>query len=174
MRRLVDSYGAVRIVGKPIFTTLVRAVVSQQLSEAAASTILRRLQEMTPLTPDALLRLEPATFRKCGISSPKAECLRAISLAAQDGELDRIGKLPYDDVMQHLLRIRGVGRWTAQIVLIFGLGRKDVWPHDDVRLQRAAKSLYGTAGPDELMGLGEKFRPFRSYAAWYLWRSLSS
>jgi DNA-3-methyladenine glycosylase II len=174
MRRLVDTYGIVRFSRNPIFTTLVRAVISQQLSEKAAATIYGRLQDRADISPEALWRLDPDALRECGISRTKADSIRAIARAALDGDLEQIKKLPYDDVLQHLLKIRGVGRWTAQIVLIFGLGRRDVWPHDDVRLLRAAGNLYGIRTPDEFIALGERFRPYRSHAAWYLWRSLSS
>ncbi len=173
MRRLVDTYGIVTIGRNPIFVTLVRAVISQQLSDTAASAIYCRLRQMTEITPDAVLCLTPDAFRSCGIGTKKADSIRAIALAARSGELERVSKLPYEEVMQQLLTIPGVGRWTAQIVLIFGLGRRDVWPRDDVRLQRAARNLYGITGQDELIALGARFRPYRSHAAWYLWRSLS-
>jgi DNA-3-methyladenine glycosylase II len=89
------------------------------------------------------------------------------------GELDELPRLSNDEVHARLIAIKGIGPWTAQMVMIFALGRPDIWPLGDAGIQRAAAAVYAV-GSDELEALGDRFKPFRSYAAWYLWRSLDA
>lgn len=79
-----------------------------------------------------------------------------------------------EDAVQALIRLKGVGRWTAEMILVFSLGREDVWPVDDAGLLKAANRLYGVQGVNEFITLGERFKPFRTHAAWYLWASLDN
>jgi DNA-3-methyladenine glycosylase II len=174
MRRLVDTYAPVSIGNQPLFSALVRAVISQQLAEAAAETIFSRLKSLAALTPEALLALDIDSIRACGISARKAESIQDISRAAQAGDLDYLTVIPYDDVLAKLLKLKGVGLWTAQMVLIFALGREDVWPDNDAGLLKAARRLYNVQDPAGFIALGERFKPYRSHAALYLWCSLDT
>lgn len=172
MKKLVEAHDPPRIGKNPIFFSLVRAVVSQQLSEAAASTIFKRLSSITDITPDTLAALEVATFRSCGISFRKADYIKGIAEAALAGEIQHIADLNDDDAIKALVSLRGVGRWTAEMILIFSMGREDVWPVDDAGLLRVAKNLYGIKDVDGFIALGDRFKPYRTHAAWYLWASL--
>jgi len=172
MSKLVEEHEPPRIGKNPIYFSLVRAVISQQLSEAAASTIFKRLSSIAEISPDALAALDIDTFRACGISSSKAGYIKGISKAALNGELENIGHLSNDDAIKALVKLKGVGRWTAEMILIFSLDREDIWPYDDAGLLRAAKNLYGIEGVVGFIALGERFKPYRTYAAWYLWSSL--
>lgn len=174
MQSLISRHGPPSIGRNPVFTSLVRAVISQQLSDAAASTIFNRLSALTDITPTALVGCETEAFRSCGISTAKAGYIRFISQAALEGQLGNIDHLPDGEVIKVLTKLKGVGRWTAEMILIFALGREDVWPSDDVGLLRAAKNLYGISSVGEFIMLGDRFRPYRSYAAWYLWSSLNN
>lgn len=172
MRRLVHVHKPFAGGKTPVFTSIVRAIISQQLSDAAASAIYKRLRDSAKITPDALRILKTESFRACGISGQKASYIKEISRAAKAGSLNNIRKLADDDAIKTLVGLKGVGNWTAQMVLIFALGRDDVWPHDDAGLIRAAKNLYGIKKADDFISLGDRFRPYRSFAAWYLWCSL--
>lgn len=174
MRGLVETHEPPRIGKNPIFFSLVRAVISQQLSEAAASTIFKRLKEVVDITPDALAELDTEAYVSCGISTPKAGYIQAISRAAIEGKLDNLDELSDDDVIKALTKLKGVGRWTAEMILIFAMGREDIWPCDDAGLFRAAKKLYSVQNVDEFIVLGDRFRPYRTHVAWYLWCSLDS
>ena len=171
MARLVKKYGAVPVRKRPLFLTLVQAVVSQQLSGAAASTILGRIEQRVGLSPAKLSRVRPTTLHSRGLSKAKSECLRHIAKLALKGEFDGLTRLSDDEVFERLTAIKGVGPWTAKVVMLGALARPDVWPVGDAGLQRAARNLYGV-GTDGLEELGERFRPYRSHASWYFWQSL--
>lgn len=172
MRKLIETHDLPRIGKTPIFISLVRAVISQQLSEAAASTIFKRLSSIAEISPENLSILAVDKYRTCGISSRKAEYIMGISEATLDGKIRFIADLSDEDAIKSLVRLKGVGQWTAEMILIFSLGREDVWPCDDAGLLRAAKSLYDVQGADDFKALGERFKPYRSHAAWYLWSGM--
>mgnify|MGYP003433067242 CR=1 FL=1 len=112
-------------------------------------------------------------LRQAGLSRAKALALKDLAAKAEEGLLDGLDRLEDEAVVERLTRVRGVGLWTAEMFLMFGLGRPDVWPVRDLGLRRAAARLFGVA-PAALPAFGEAFRPYRSHLAWYLWRSLSS
>jgi DNA-3-methyladenine glycosylase II len=172
MSKLVETHDPPRIGMNPIFFSLVRAIISQQLSEAAASTIFKRLSAIAEITPETLSHLNIEAFRACGISSRKADYIKGMAEAVLNGQLEHIADLNDADAIKELVSLKGVGRWTAEMILIFSLGREDVWPVDDAGLLRVAKNLYGIQGVDDFIALGERFKPFRTHAAWYLWASL--
>lgn len=172
MAGLVAHYAPPDFGGTTVFTGLIRAVISQQLSAAAAATIFRRLAALTEIAPAPLVMLSPDELRACGLSRPKAGYIHDIARAALAGELERMESLPDDEVLARLVRLKGIGRWSAEMILIFALGRDDVWPVDDAGLRRAVRELYGTGSVAEFIALGERFVPWRSHAAWYLWCSL--
>lgn len=174
MRVLVRSHEPIVMTKKPIYPALVKSIISQQLSKAAATTIFNRLKAITPITPSALHELGVTSYRACGISQQKAVYIKAISASAHADGFKNIGKLSDDEVIRQLLQYKGVGHWTAQMVLIFALARTDVWPHEDAGLIRAAKGLFKIVSVEEFIQLGDRFRPYRSYAACHLWRYLDS
>jgi len=171
MARLVKQHGPAPERTRAVFLALVQAVVSQQLSGAAASTILGRIEQRVGLSPAKLSRVRPTTLHGRGLSKAKSECLRHIAKLALKREFDGLAPLSDDEVFERLTAIKGVGPWTAKVVMLGALARPDVWPVGDAGLRRATRNLYGveSAGLEEL---GERFRPYRSHAFWYFWRSL--
>jgi DNA-3-methyladenine glycosylase II len=174
MLRLIEKHDPPKIGKTPIFISLIRAVISQQLSDAAASTIFKRLKDQADIAPNTLIDLDIEAFRSCGISKAKTGYIKLIAEATLAGHLENIELLPDDEVIKALTNLKGVGCWTAEMILIFALGREDVWPSDDAGLIRAAKRLYGIQSVVEFIALGDRFKPYRSLAAWYLWCSLDS
>jgi len=161
------------------FAALVRSVLYQQLAGAAAAAIHVRLVAALKgdVSPQALLEIPTEVLREVGLSANKAATLRDLSAKVADGtvaldprELARAGD---EEVISRLSAVRGVGRWTAQMFLLFQLRRIDVWPTGDLGVRRGYGLAWGTAvpAPAELEALGEPFRPYRSVAAWYCWRA---
>ncbi|MBS1107278.1 MAG: HhH-GPD superfamily base excision repair protein [Deltaproteobacteria bacterium] len=159
---------------------LVRSVLFQQITGAAGSAIEKRLHAAyggrVP-APAQLRVAETETLRGAGLSRQKIESLRAIATAFDERSLDarRLARLPDDAVVEAVTVVRGVGEWTAHMLLMFSLGRPDVLPVGDYGVRKAARDLYGLADlpkRKELETLGEAWRPYRSIAAWYLWRSI--
>jgi DNA-3-methyladenine glycosylase II len=164
------------------YEAVTRAIVGQQLSTKAARSIWSKLvDQFDGETPDprALLRKRPQTLRKAGLSSAKVEFLRDLAKRVSDGRLDleRLKQLPDEDVIAELLEVKGVGRWTAEMFLIFHLGRPDVVSVGDLGIRRAVQIAYGMndlPGPEELERIAEEWRPHRTLACLYLWRSLDT
>ncbi len=172
MSDLVTLHGSAPLGSRSVFHALTRAIVSQQLSTHAARAILERLESQYARDPSRYRRARTPTLRRLGLSRTKAGTLREVAKLADIGAFDDLDSLSDDDVRDRLTAIKGIGPWTAHMVMMFALGRPDVWPVGDVGIQRAARQLYNADGPDALEILGERFRPYRSHAAWYLWRSL--
>jgi DNA-3-methyladenine glycosylase II len=164
------------------FQMLVRAIVSQQLSTRAANTIHNRVVALMPgsqPTPAALAALTDEQLRAVGISRQKAGYLRDLCARISNGDvlLDELDAMSDDEVIASLTRVKGIGRWTAEMFLIFRLLRPDVLPVGDLGIITAVKKAYGlrkAPTPDRLRKLGEAWRPYRSIACWYLWRSLDN
>ena len=116
--------------------------------------------------------LDVESFRSCGISRQKASYIKSISDAALNEELNNIEDQSDDELIKALMKFKGVGIWTAQMVLIFACGREDVWSSKDSGLMRSARNLYNVQSEEEFISLGERFRPYRSYASWYLWSAI--
>lgn len=163
------------------FKTLCLSIASQQLSTKAADTIFRRFCALFPPggcpTPERVMTLTDAEIRAVGFSGPKVGFIKDLAAHVLDGRLDLKGlkNHPDDEVMRQLVAVKGIGRWTAEIFLMFRLGRLDVLPADDLGLMNAAHRAYRLRKrptPDKLRQLGETWRPYRSVAAWYLWQSL--
>jgi len=164
------------------FVMLCRSIVYQQLSGKAAGTIMGRflgLYAPEGLTPEAVLRTPPDTLRGIGLSRQKIVYLQDLAGKVQDGTL-RLAALPtYSDteVMQQLTGIKGIGRWTAEMFLIFALGRPDVFPVDDLGVRKAIQHAYGykrMPAPVTMHRHARKWVPYRTVATWYLWRSLDA
>ncbi len=164
------------------FSMLVRAIVFQQLSTKAATTIHSRLMAHLPdgkPTAAALAAVTDDQLRAAGISRQKAGYLRDLCEKVGAGvvPLDHVDEMPDDEVIAALTRIKGIGRWTAEMFLIFRLQRPDVLPLGDLGIVNAIQKAYRLRKkptPDRMRKLGEAWRPYRSVASWYLWRSLDN
>lgn len=181
MKRLIDATGPFLLrPNRDRFGTLARSIMSQQISTSAARSIRQRLTELLPpdgLTPENLVRSSEARLRSAGLSRPKASYLRDLAQKTLDGtvRLDRIGRLPDEDVIGMLTQVRGIGRWTAEMFLMFSLGRLDVLPCDDLGIRSSIKSFYCLDGlPDKntCIRIAAPWRPYATIACWYCWRSL--
>jgi len=164
------------------FEALTMSIASQQLSTKAAATIFGRFCDLFPPdrkpTPERVMSLTDDEIRAVGYSRPKVTFVKDLAAHVLDRRLDLRGlkKHSDDEVMQQLVAVKGIGRWTAEIFLMFRLGRLDILPADDLGLMNAVHRAYGLRKrPDarRLRKLGETWRPYRSVAAWYLWQSLS-
>jgi DNA-3-methyladenine glycosylase II len=159
------------------FETLLHIILEQQVSIDAAAAMFRRLNEICrPLSPRGFLALDDVTLRSCGFSRQKAAYGRALAERVESGALDfaRLAAAADDDVLAELVALKGIGRWSAEIYLIFALGRADIWPAADLGLQLGVAAELGLAErPAEavLRGLGERWRPWRSVAACLFWQS---
>ena len=131
-----------------------------------------RVRQRTPFAPEAIVKIDARRLRAAGLSRSKAGFLKALARFTVQGGLKGLRRLPDDEIVARLTAVKGIGVWTAEMFLIFSLQRPDVWPVGDGGVQRAARDLYGISERDALLALGERFRPFRSHAAWSLWRAL--
>jgi DNA-3-methyladenine glycosylase II len=174
MSGLVKTHGPVDLRPLPAFETLLRSIVSQQISTRAAETITGRLEERMELTPSAIARAHARGLQAAGLSRAKARYVRELARFTLDGGLEDLDALDDHGVVERLTSVCGIGVWTAEMFLIFALNRPDVWPIGDGGIQRAARTLYRVRAARSLTRLGERFRPWRSHAAWYLWRSLET
>ena len=185
LRAVIDDVGPIDdfFVRRPTdhYGTLVRSIVGQQLSTRAAASIYNRLLDRfdghAP-TPEEVLADDPDELRSAaGLSHAKVRYLRSLAEHVLDGslDLDALTKLPDDEVMSALVAVKGIGPWSAQIFLMFHLHRPDVLPVGDLGIRRAVKIRYGLADlptPAELTEIAEPWRPHRTLACIYLWRSL--
>jgi DNA-3-methyladenine glycosylase II len=156
------------------FPVIVRSIVGQQLSEKVAPIIWDRLVQRIGTTPDAIARATPDDLRGCGLSGRKVEYLQGIARATLSGEVDwdALEEEPDEQVIAELTKLRGIGRWTAEMYLIFSLGRPDVLALDDLGVRTSAGKMLGLGRPttrEELAERGELWRPYRSIASLWLW-----
>ena len=164
------------------YDALVRSIVFQQLSGKAAGTIHRRFTELYPgrkLRAEHVLQTSDELLRSAGLSRQKIGYLRDLSqrVAERTLPLSHLGRLPDDAIIEHLIQVKGIGRWTVQMFLMFRLGRPDVLPELDLGIQNAIQKAYGLKKrptPKDVVKIGEPWRPYASYASWYLWRSLEN
>ncbi len=188
MASIVEAHGALdleaRRRGRPAdaYGALLRSIVGQQLSTKAARTIYGRITDLfggaTP-TPAALLEADPDALRAAGLSRPKISYMRDLAARVESGdlEIDRLGELGDEEVAAQLTAVKGLGQWTVDMFLIFHLGRPDILPVGDLGIRRAVERAYGLDGlPDAatLTRIAEPWRPERSLASLYLWRSLDN
>ncbi|MGH7904678.1 MAG: DNA-3-methyladenine glycosylase family protein [Candidatus Dormibacteraceae bacterium] len=168
-----------RYQGYDHFGALLRSIFYQQLAGKAAAAIHGRFKASFPsgITPEAVLAAPPDVFRAAGLSGAKAASILDLAARATDGRLPLAGveALPDEEVIALLVQVRGVGRWTAEMFLIFQLRRLDVWPVGDYGVRNGWARAHGLAElpkPRELAALGEAFRPYRSVAALYCWAAV--
>lgn len=163
------------------FLALARSIMAQQISTRAAAAITTRLEQAlgpAGISADAILRAAPEILRQAGLSAAKARALYDLAERVHDGRvpLKRLHRLADEEVIAALLPVRGIGRWTAEMFLIFALGRLDVLPVDDWGLRVGVQRQYALPEPPRkgcLRQLAEPWRPYRSIATWYFWRSLA-
>ena len=163
------------------FQALVHAIISQQLSTKAAATIAARVDALLdglPM-PARVAAVSDAQLRRAGLSGQKVSYLRDLCARVTDGSLplDALDHMPDEDVIATLTRVKGIGRWTAEMFLMFRLHRPDVLPVGDLGIVKAVQRAYRLRtlpSPTRLLRLGESWRPYRSVACWYLWASLSN
>ena len=172
MADLVRRFPPPRFPRQLPFPSLVDAIVSQQISGKAAESIMTRLKTLVPIRPASLASADPRRLRRAGLSRAKAVYVRELARFASGGGLRGLARLADEYIVMRLTTVKGVGVWTAEMFLIFSLQRPDVWPVGDGGIQRAGLRLYRARTGRQLQQVGERFRPFRSHAAWYLWRSL--
>jgi DNA-3-methyladenine glycosylase II len=184
MRRLIRTIGPCTLApetNRSPFQSLVSAVAHQQLNGTAAETILRRFRGLFPgkRFPSAaqIADVSDDALRACGFSWAKIAALRDIAAKTLDGTVPgsrAIRALPDEEIIERLTAVRGVGRWTVEMLLIFKLGRPDVLPVDDFGVRNGCRIAFGLdelPKPKELLALGERWRPHGTTAAWYLWRA---
>ena len=183
MRRLVKRFGPCRIPRstQSPFEALAESIVYQQLAGAAAAAIWGRFRALFDgdLTTAAVLAAPEKALRGAGLSPNKMASIRDLAAKIEDGTVpvDRLTRLPDEALIARLIVVRGIGRWTAEMFLMFQLRRIDVWPVDDYGVRKGymrAYELEDLPKPKELATLGERFRPYRSVAAWYCWRAVEA
>ena len=186
MARIIDKIGPcqLRMTWRShYFRALVEAIIYQQLSGKAAGTILRRFRELYPShrfpTPEQVLKTPMARLRSAGLSRQKISYLKDLSARVVDGSfpLRRIAAMQNHEVATHLTQVKGIGSWTAEMFLIFCLGRADVLSPTDLGIRKAVQKAYAyksLPSPRTVERHGEKWKPYRSVACWYLWASVDT
>jgi methylated-DNA-[protein]-cysteine S-methyltransferase len=185
LRHLIDATGPLRMQLKTtpsIFVALAEAIVYQQLTGKAAATIFARVCALFPRpyegpTAEQILRVSDARLRAAGLSRPKLLALRDLARRARAGEIPSLAEVQRMDdeaVVERLTQVRGIGRWTVEMLLIFRLGRPDVLPVDDYGVRKgfmAALRKRELPTPQDVLRYGERWQPYRTVASWYLWRA---
>jgi DNA-3-methyladenine glycosylase II len=180
MARVIKAVGPLKL-RDPLddsFAALVRSITYQQLAGAAAAAIHGRFLKLfgDALSPAAVLALPDSALRSAGLSTSKAAAITDLARKVEDGTvpLHDVESLSDDELVERLVQVRGIGRWTAEMFLIFQLRRLDVWPVDDFAVRKGwaiAHKLKDMPTPRALQAEGEVFRPYRTVAAWYCWRA---
>ncbi len=182
LKKIIASVGDYTLKRKRhYFAVLVESIISQQLATRAAETIFDRFKDLYPTFPTTseILATRKSKLRSVGLSSMKVEYLKDLASRIDQGKvrLDTLSKMNDEKVIEHLTQVKGIGRWTAEMFLIFSLGRPDVLPIHDLGLQKGVQrafSLSQLPKPNEVEDIGKRWKPYRSIATWYLWKSLQT
>jgi len=180
LRAIIERVGPCRIeYDEPTFHSVAQAIIYQQLNGRAAETIFDRFTKAAgdPVTPEGILKMSAEQMRAVGLSKQKSSYLRDLAEKTQAGllEFDRMPQMADAEVIEHLIRVKGVGVWTAHMFLIFTLRRADILPVGDYGVQAAIKKAYRKRKlpkPKDMEKIAKAWSPYRSIACWYLWRSL--
>ena len=166
------------------FDALAESIAYQQLSGKAAATIFGRVRALYPkrkwLDPELVLKTPDETLRACGLSRSKTAALKDLAAKTLDGTVPTrraLLRMTDEEIIERLTSVRGIGRWTVEMLLLFELGRLDVWPVADYGVQKGFAKTFGRRKlptPKQFSKIGEKWRPYRSVAAWYFWRALDA
>jgi 3-methyladenine DNA glycosylase/8-oxoguanine DNA glycosylase len=177
--RIIERVGKYTLTADPaVFRMLARAIVHQQISTKAANAIFGRLEAaLGTMTHEAMAKASDDLLQSCGISAPKRRTFRDLfdHIAKDPDLLEGLAELPDEHVAERLLRVRGIGPWTVEMMQIFCLGRPDILPVGDLGLRMGVKQAFGLKElpkPKEVMAFAEPWRPHRTAATWYLWQSL--
>ena len=183
LEKVIDRVGPCTLhPRRDYFVVLCKAIFTQQISTAVATVLFGRFRDRFPLrrpTPPLVLEFlngcEPDAIKQCGLSRQKAAYLKDLAEHFASGAIPtrRLGRMGDEEVIDALVRVKGIGRWTAEMFLIFTLNRPDVLPVDDLGLQEGVRELYGLGTrplAKELTGMTEAWRPWRTVATWYVWR----
>ena len=181
MADMIERWGPLHLTRTDdYFFTLVDAIASQQLSSKAAATIVGRIRALVPgkerIEPSDILALPDQALRDAGLSWSKVSYIKDLAARVDSGQvhLGRISEMEDEEIINELVAVKGIGRWTAEMFLIFSLARPDVLAVDDLGIRAGIKRLYNLPdlpGPPQMREIGEPWRPYRSYASLYLWRS---
>ena len=185
LKALIDRFGAINYKPPPDrFTNLVSEIIGQQLSSKAADTIYSRFLTLFPnnkFTPDLILAQPLEKLRGIGTSWAKARSLHDLShkVLSKTVRLNKLDQMSDDEVIAHLTQVKGIGRWTAEMKLMFTLQRSDILPLDDVGIQNAFVKHYHLNRKHKnlqkkMLKIGESWKPYRTIACWYLWKSLDN
>ena len=182
LRAIIESVGPCRIeYGEPTFASLAETIVYQQLNGKAAATIFGRFADLArrPVTPQGVLKLTDPEMRAAGLSKQKLSYLRSLAELTLSGEVnfEQLPNLPNEEVIAHLTRVKGIGVWSAQMFLMFTLRRPDILPTGDLGIQIAMRKHYRKRKlpkPKEMEKIAKAWAPYRTYACWYLWRSVDT
>jgi DNA-3-methyladenine glycosylase II len=179
LRALMERFRGLTLASRgDAFSTLARSIVGQQISVKAAQSVWDRLSDrVQTVSPESLIRCRPSTLRACGLSGQKAAYLKDLAGKFVEGTLDatRWSALDDESLIEELTKVKGIGRWTAEMFLMFHLARPDVLPVADLGLQRAMRLHYNRGralSVTRMRKIGALWAPWRSVATWYLWRSL--
>jgi DNA-3-methyladenine glycosylase II len=178
---LIKKYPAPKWKDKSgiLFQEIVESIIGQQLSLKAASTIADRFVVLFSgsfPTPQQILEMDREKMRAVGMSYAKIDYIKSVAEAFLKGDIsaEKLKSLSDDEITEELTKLKGIGPWTAEMILIFTLNRPDIFSIGDAGLKRAIYKLYGLTKPEEILKLSESWKPHRSTAAWYLWRSLEN
>ena len=179
LSKIIESYPSDFLFSKsdPFFT-LARSIVGQQISVKAAQSVWDRLEiKIKKIKPEIILKTHSSTLKSIGLSRQKVKYLKNLAEAFIEKKI-KINlwyKMNDEDIVQDLIQIKGIGRWTAEMFLIFNLCRADIFPLDDIGMIKGLCKLYNISYPAErekIIKIGDRWKPYRSVATWYLWRSL--
>jgi DNA-3-methyladenine glycosylase II len=180
LRRLIKAYPEAELVSRgDAFQALARSIVGQQISVKAAQSIWARFAACAgkKMTPASVRALDPAALRACGFSGQKVAYVQDLAMRFDEGLVKprRWQRMGDEAIIEELVQVKGIGRWTVEMFLIFHMKRPDVLPVDDLGLRRAMERQYNKGEPltrDEMRAIGKPWSPYSSVATWYLWRSL--
>ncbi|MBI2720564.1 MAG: DNA-3-methyladenine glycosylase 2 family protein [Bacteroidetes bacterium] len=182
LKKVIDAVGTIKnSKQEDLYYSLIRAIVGQQLSVKAAATIFARFLQLFKNQyphPKEVLKIKDKTLRAAGLSYQKASYLKNIAQFSIDNTLDysKLKSMKDDELIEYLVQIKGVGRWTVEMLLMFSLGREDVFPKDDLGIQNGIKKLYNIEPVNkkdlfiQMDAIAEKWKPYRTLASKYLWR----
>ncbi|HNR21059.1 MAG TPA: DNA-3-methyladenine glycosylase [Bacteroidia bacterium] len=182
LKPIIAKHGELKLKKrKDIFMALCSSIMSQQLSVKVADVIESRFLKLfnnSKPTPELLLQMEHETLRSIGLSNAKAVYIKNVAQFAIDSGLDfkKLNAMQENDLVEYLTRIKGVGKWTAEMIMMFALGKEDVFSTGDLGIQIAIKNIYGIKAKDKkqfekkMLALAENWKPYRTYACMYLWR----
>lgn len=182
LKQLIDRFGPLHYSPEnDIFISLVETIINQQLSGRAAATIYSRFKTLFPeqlFTPELLFKTTPEILRSAGISGQKAGYLHDLAAKILDGTLDfpKLSDQSDEEVIRHLTQVKGIGRWSAEMILMFTFHRPDVLPLDDLGIRNAFAKFYGIKNENrsEMVRIAKSWQPYRTVACWYLWKGLDN